>query len=76
MTSKKGAVLGLLVKSAISEMHKNGRMEYKVACMEVKISGSSVLMSFLICCSKITPFLFTVVEIESYLYCTFVLVSF
>jgi len=46
MTSKKGAVLGLLVKSAISEMHGNGQVGYKVACVEEKFSGLSVLMSF------------------------------
>ena len=53
MTSKKSAMPGLLVKSVISEMHKNGRMEYKVACMEVKNSGSSVLMSFLFAVVKL-----------------------
>ena len=32
------------VKSAISGMHGNGRVVYKVACVEAKISGSSVLL--------------------------------
>ena len=32
------------VMSAISGMHGNGRVVYKVACVEVKINGSSVLL--------------------------------
>ena len=32
------------VKSAILGMHGNGRVVYKVACVEVKISGLSVLL--------------------------------
>jgi len=33
-----------MIKSAISGMHGNGRVVYKMACVEVKISGLSVLL--------------------------------
>jgi len=47
MTSKEGTMRGVQLrsKSAISEMHGNvGGVEYKAACVEVKINGSLVLI--------------------------------